>query len=337
MFRLFSILFLYSTFFLVSSIRPAWSQATSEQFDPELEEFLREQLKKLERWDIEKLLKTERDIDFQQKKRAILSSNPEELALLAEDEDSGVRFQVAANPYTPLDFQLRLAKDPVSYVKSGLAMGLSYDPLASIESSKVVESIAMQLARDSSPLVRLVLAENEKVPETALNTLANDPDFVIRHRLAQNLYVSQDALVILAQDHIQVVQAEALKHRNMPVVWLERKSEDPSAFIRLAVCQNVNIPLPVLEVLSGDSDPGVRLAVLEHEKTSLEILKQMVADDDLEIVKAVARHPNADRDLLVQLAYDKRDAEIRTSAQKRLEPLLRSEIREDILERWKSK
>ena len=337
MIRLLIIPLLYTIFFLGASSRPGWGQASGEKPEPEIEEYLREQLKKLERWDIEKLLKTERDIDLQQKKRAIVSSNPDELALLAEDEDSGVRFQVAANPYTPLDFQLRLASDPVPYVKSGLAMSLAYDPFASAESSKVVEAIALKLARDSSPLVRLILSENEKVPEVALNVLAGDPDFVIRQRLAQNLYVSQDALVILAQDSMQVVQAEALKHRNMAVIWLERKSEDPSAFIRLAVCQNVNIPLAVLDVLSGDSDPRVRRAVLEHEKTSLDILSQMVADADLEIVKAVARHPNADRDLLVQLAYDKRDAEIRTTAHKRLEPLLRSEIREDILERWKSK
>ena len=329
--------FLYSSLIPMFICWPAWPQTTGEQLEPEMEEFLREQLTKIERWNIDKLLKTERDIDLQQKKRAIFSSNPEELALLAEDEDSGVRFQVAANPNTPIDFQLLLAKDPVSYVKSGLAMSLAYDPLSSKETSKLVESIALKLARDESPLVRLALAENQKIPGVALDQLASDSDFVIRHRLAQNLYISQDALAILAEDNFQLVQAEALKHRNMPVVWLERKSEDPSAVIRLAVCKNVNVPLSILEVLAGDSDPLVRRAVLEHDKTSLNILRKLATDEDLDIVMAVAGHPNADRDLLVQLAYDKRDKEIRTMAQKRLAPLLRSEIREDILERYISK
>ena len=81
----------------------------------------------------------------------------------------------------------------------------------------------------------------------------------------------------------------------------------------------------------------MRRAVLEHDKTSLKILRKLAADEDLDIVMAVAGHPNADRDLLVQLAYDKRDREIRTMAQKRLASLLRSEIREDILERYISK
>ena len=315
-----------------------WAQSSStEQPQPELEELWREQLRKIDRWGVKQLLRTERNIDIQQKKRAITSTNPEELAHLGEDEDSGVRFHVAANPHTSLDILLRLASDSVPYVRSGVAMTLSFDPLGSGESQSIIEMIAQKLATDTVPLVRFSLVENQKLPPTVFDALAHDPDFIIRQRLDLNLYATQSALAILAQDSVQAVQVEALRHRNMPLVWLEKLSEDVSSQIRMAACQNINTPVAVLSRLSSDQDPMVRRAVADHVNTPLEILEKMARDNDMAVVVAVANHPKADRELLIQLAYDDRDPEIRLAAHKHLEPLLRSEIREDIMERWKTR
>ena len=76
-----------------------------------LEEELRHHLRKLDRWGIVQLLRTEQAVDEKQKLRAQTTSNPDELALLSEDEDSGVRFYVAANKNVPLDVQLQLVED----------------------------------------------------------------------------------------------------------------------------------------------------------------------------------------------------------------------------------
>jgi hypothetical protein len=72
-----------------------WAQPQGKRgAEPLIEEELRQHLRKLDRWGIVQLLRVEKAVDEKQKKRAKSTSNPEELALLAEDEDSGVRFYV---------------------------------------------------------------------------------------------------------------------------------------------------------------------------------------------------------------------------------------------------
>jgi hypothetical protein len=63
-------------------------------------------------------------------------------------------------------------------------------------------------------------------------------------------------------------------------------------------------------------------------------LEQLAQDPDPSVILAVAMHPGADRSLLTTLAYDDTHADVRVAAQGRLQPLLRREIRDDILERW---
>lgn len=304
---------------------------------PEFEENLRRHLRKLDRWGVIKLLRTEQDVDNQQIKRARSSAHPEELAMLAEDEDGGVRFYVAVNQHTPLDIHLRLANDPLPHVRGGVSLALIYDPLASKNIREFTEKIALNLARDPQPVVRYALASNKNLGPAVYAVLARDPDPAIRQKLAENLNAPQSALEIMAEDSVVAVKIQVLKHRNLPRNLLVQKSADPSPFIRLAICENINTPSTVLERLAGDEDPQVREEVAAHPVTSLEVLRKMVDDDDLQVVLAVTRHPKADRDLLFELANDPRDEVVRQTAKERLIPLLKSEIREDILERWENR
>ena len=100
----------------------------TEGVEPTVEQWLRGHLRKVEGWSISKLLETEQIIDREQKRRANNSTNPHELALLADDEDLGVRFYVAANPHTPLGSRMHLAADPDPTVRTGAAMALAWDP-----------------------------------------------------------------------------------------------------------------------------------------------------------------------------------------------------------------
>ena len=70
----------------------------TEGVAPSVEKWLRGHLRKLDGWGVSDLMRTEQSIDHEQKRRANTSTNPRELALLADDEDLGVRFFVAANP-----------------------------------------------------------------------------------------------------------------------------------------------------------------------------------------------------------------------------------------------
>lgn len=301
-----------------------------------LEDRLREGLRKLDGWDLMQLLRTEREIDEQQKQRARASTDPEELALLSEDEDVGVRFAVAANPHTGTEVLMRLAGDPAAAVRAGVAMGVTQDLLAPPQVQERIRQMARQLAADPQPLVRLALAGNPALEPETCDLVAQDADPVIRQKLAENPVVTEAVLRLLAGDSLAAVQRSALLHRSAPADVLEAWSTDPRPSVRLAVCQNPSTPPLVLEQLAQDPDAAVRRAVAAHPATPVQALRRLARDSQIDIVVEVARHPNADRDLLMDLSVDPRDASVRVAAQAGLVPLLRAEIREDVLERWES-
>ena len=327
---------IYLSIILASSNVVAEDEPVKRGAEPSIEEDLRRHLRKLDRWNVMQLLRVERDVDTKQKKRAQASSNPEELSILAEDEDNGVRFYVAANRHTPLDIQLLLAQDSEPIVRSGIALSLNFDPRATNFKKQLIERIGFRLASDPRPLVRLGLASNQNLPESVYGALAMDADPLIRRQLAENLKTPKAVLEVLVQDSIQAVVVTTLRHRNIPRVWLEQMSSDASPRVREAVCQNINTSLITLEQLAGDTDPGVRNAVAMHPTTSGDILQQLSTDLDPLVLLSVVQHAKAGRELLLRLSKFDQDVAIRQVARERLVPLLQGEIREDVLERWQS-
>ena len=75
-------------------------------------------------------------------------------------------------------------------------------------------------------------------------------------------------------------------------------------------------------------------AVAKHPKTRIAGLRTLANDPNIPIQVTVAQHPKAGKELLLALAGSEKDASVREVARERLEPLLRGEIREDVLERW---
>ncbi len=298
------------------------------------ESYLREALEKLDRWGLLKLLETERDVDAKQKLRARETTHPDELARLALDEDSGVRFYVAANRYTSLLTRADLAADPVALVRAGVAMSLELDPMAPPTDQQAAETIAVHLAADPQAIVRLALAANAKLTTATYEALAHDVDPLVRMKLAENPQASTAALARLAQDSVAAIQAQALRHPDVPPDLLRAASQSDEVEVRLAAAGNANTPMPALVQMARDASPDVREAVARHPATPLSVLRQLAADSTLAVACAVARHPHADRGLLMALAEDRRDSTLRQTAQDRLIPLLRGEIREDVLQRW---
>lgn len=327
---------LWGCFLLQLFNAPVYAQ-TTRNTSPTLEEELRQHLRKLDQWGVIRLLRTEKAVDEKQKKRAKATSNPEELALLAEDEDSGVRFYVAANRHVPLDVQLILAEDNEALVRSGVALSLAYDPLESNLLKTLKTRLALKLATDPQPIVRLSLVSNRTLPDEAYGQLARDADPVIRQKLAENIQLPREALTILAQDSLAVIRAAAAAHDNIDPVVLNQLGSDVSGIVREAAATNVNISFEMLDQLSSDPVLGVRLAVAQHPSTLLETLGRLANDPDLAIQQNVAKHPRAGRKLLLALSDFDRDVTVRQVARKRLEPVLREEIREDVLERWESR
>jgi hypothetical protein len=331
--------YLWKTLFILCSIELGlqnlvWGQeVVGERVETTIEEQLRQNLNKLERWGIKQLLYTERQVDQSQKERARISTNSEELALLAGDEDSGVRFYVAANRHTSIEILEILTDDPVDYVRTGVAHGLNYDPSAPDSIRSRVKKIATSLSSDPQVLVRLVLAANRAIAPDVFVQLSLDSDFLVREKLSSNPNINQEALINLAQDTVMTVQLTALIHKNLPPSILNEKSIDPLWQVRQAISLNPNVPSTVLNQLSKDEQVEVRRQVAEHHRTLGKTLKAMLNDKDTQVLQAIAQHPKADRDILAVLSLHQ-DKAVRTKAEKRLEPILRREIREDVLERW---
>ena len=311
----------------------------TEGVRPGEEETLRNHLRKLVPMGISQLMRTQQEVDREQKRRANTTSNPQELALLADDEDTGVRFQVAANRYSSLGTILALADDPEPTVRSGVALTLEYDALAPSAVRTIKESIAVRLSQDPQVLVRLALVKNGRIPVAVLDSLALDEDQVVRQKVAASTYASKTALATLAQDSVLAVQTTALANPNAPASWLRRHAADSKTAVVMAVCSNINTPGSVLDSLSVNKIPLIRASVASHKKTRLETLDRMAkskTEREEAVLLAIASHPQADRSLLTFLAYDDRSGPVRLLAQTRMKPLLRKEIREDILERWKN-
>ena len=327
----------------LSVAAPAEEAGTQERetegVRPEQERTLRYHLGKLNSWGVSQLMRTQQEVDREQKRRASTTSSPQELALLADDEDAGVRFYVAANRHTSLGTLLALTDDPEPTVRSAVALSLAHDPLASPAVRQVTETIAHRLAKDSQVLVRLALVSNGTIPEAVLDSLARDPDYVVRRKIAASRYASKSALTALVQDSVLVVLTAALANPNAPEAWLRHQAGHQRAEVVMAVCSNLNTPRSVLDSLSQNLIPDVRESVARHALTPSATLSRMARNEQEShepVLLAIAAHPRADRSLLTYLAYDPRSGPVRLEAQGRLKPLLRKEIREDILERWQA-
>ena len=59
-----------------------------------------------------------------------------------------MRFHVSANEHTSLDVLMILSRDPMPIVRSGVAISLNHDPLASPTVQSLVERIGQSLASD---------------------------------------------------------------------------------------------------------------------------------------------------------------------------------------------
>lgn len=320
-------------FLLACSVIGVWGQDRTDN-SSSIEKELRQHLKKLDRWGIAQLLYTEKVVDEKQKKRAQTTSNPDELALLAEDEDSGVRFYVASNRNVPLDVQLQLVEDREEIVRSGVALSLTYSLQDVPIQRQLKERIADRLADDEKPIVRMSLASNRALPEAIYEKLAVDPDPIIRQKLAQNVRATRTALTGLARDSLAIVRSSAAAHDHLPAFLLEELGRDVDPIVRAAVAGNVNTPAAILDSLASDVDAAVRMAVSQHPHTRETSLALLAEDADVTIQLSVAQHPQAGKELLFALSAAERDSGVQEMARKRLEPILRSEIREDVLERW---
>src|SRR3990167_6954 len=117
------------------------------------------------------------------------STSPEALTLLAQDQDADVRYYVAQNTSTPAEVLTLLAQDQGADVRYSVAQNTSTPP----------EALAL-LAQDQYADVRYGVANNTSTSPEVLTLLAQDQDADVRYYVAQNTSTPAEALTMLARD-----------------------------------------------------------------------------------------------------------------------------------------
>src|SRR3990167_5950907 len=111
------------------------------------------------------------------------STSPEALTLLAQDQDADVRYYVAQNTSTPAEVLTLLAQDQGADVRYSVAQNTSTPP----------EALAL-LAQDQYADVRYGVANNTSTSPEVLTLLAQDQDADVRYYVAQNTSTPAEAL-----------------------------------------------------------------------------------------------------------------------------------------------
>ena len=191
----------------------------------------------------------------------------EVLAVLAQNKDEYVRWQVATNVNTTAD-------------------------------------TLTSLVRDTHEYVRWQVATNVNTPVTTLIDLIGDKNLYVRIEIANSLKIPEDFLVIMAKDESEKVRGAVAKNPNIPVSTLIDLSKDVNKYVRYAVTQNPKTPEFVLKSLAKDLDLNVRQGVVKNPKTPDSVITDFIADKDANIRRSVALHTGTSTANLTTLAGD---------------------------------
>lgn len=286
-----------------------------------------------------RLLKQAEDLNKEQKERAKRTINPRVLNRLAADEDSGVRFYVAFNPWTPVPALLGLARDANETVRWAAAMNtrllFRIDPKFedNLASNSISEDLRKAFGTSGAPLEpstaiqaeepgsRWVLTTGDReyvvrrvdgnlnvyhrrLPVQMLFELANDYVEIVRMGLASNPNTPPDVLRRLAADVSRSVKQKVAGNPNTEPVILGILARDPDRDVRLEVAQNPHTSLRVMEDFSVESDEAFRVAVAGNRGTSPSILLGLIFDTSIPVRRAIAAHPSMPSPGLIRLSED---------------------------------
>ncbi|HEX6357831.1 hypothetical protein [Actinophytocola sp.] len=224
---------------------------------------------------------------------------------LAEDPDPTVRRRVARNPVTPLPLLLRLAEDPVWFVREDVMLhpALPDDVRARVESTVKAQryhlaswllqaraSLAERLRHVDSPFVyfRRAVAHSTDLPQDAIDRLATDEDFRVRLALArQNKTVPGEMLAALIPELGKAKWALA-KH---PALHADPFATSADSQLRIFAALNPRLAPRTALLLTTDSNPAVRRKAAANPALPLDAVLKLLEDNDDEVVTAAASNP----------------------------------------------
>ena len=287
-----------------------------------------------------RLLKQSDELNEEQQERAQRAHNPRILMRLALDENPGVLFRVAFNPYTPSETLLNLSSDPNPTVRWGVARNdrflfeIDISFIADLDKAGNLVELSRAFGRHGITLGqngeltadipgrqwslkdgfhnfeikrrRLGLfVYSKQIPREALDGLSKDYSEVVRVGLASNPNMTPEILRALLGDVSPTVRKYIGTNENTDETSLEILAKDPERDVRLSVAGNPSTALHVLERLAVDLDEAIRIEVGKNASASPALLLGMIFDDNVEVRTAAGAHRSMPSPGLIKLARDK--------------------------------
>jgi hypothetical protein len=257
---------------------------------------------------------------------------PEDLIeTLVRDGSGEVRERMACSGDLPIKYFEELSRDESSEVRSSLANSSLWSRVQSPEIEEQKMKIALELARDADPNVRMVIARQPFEHKEIFKILSEDPDPNVRETLVENSWVDAETEKKLARDPTFLVKSGFLTLYKIPSYVGEILVKDESLELRVKLAeklQKLEVPEKrvlakdnnqlvrekvaftsvyednVWDILADDPSPNVRSIIAVEEGLPQEYIKKFIRDESAYVRKAVAGQGFLSQESIRVLARD---------------------------------
>jgi hypothetical protein len=222
---------------------------------------------------------------------------PDLVAVLGQDPEHDVRWQVALRPDLTEDARSRIPVDldPKAY----------HRPLSWVLDQQHDAEAMRRCAGSSHLLVRRSAACATDLPPDVVEVLAHDQDFVVRLFLAENCaQAPAEVLLEMWQSWNGTSAARMVEHPNFPRQGALRYADHPDPAMRRLSLDDPEATAELVEQFSRDADSGVRRRALRDERLSAASVIRLLDDPDCGIRDAAAGDPRLPAHVLATALLD---------------------------------
>jgi len=224
---------------------------------------------------------------------------PDLVAVLAEDTDDDVRFQVSVRP--------ELSEEQRGSVRFDLNDGRGGHALPWVVALHRDPEAMRRCAASEHPLLRRSVARARRLPPDVVDILARDEDRVVRLFLAESCDdAPADMLLGVWQWWTGSFSypGRPRNHPNFPRHGLLRHADDPDPRMRQLALDDPESTAELVELFSRDTEDEVRLRAATDPRLSAASAVRLLDDPQPSVRSAAVMHPRLPAGVLVRLLLD---------------------------------
>lgn len=230
--------------------------------------------------------------------------NPDLVAVLAQDSDESVRFQISTRP--------DLTEEQRALIDFPFDPEIHYHPLAWVTAQHEDAAAMRRLAASSHPLVRRSVARARHLPPDVVERLARDEDRVVQLFLAESCDdAPTDMLLRVWQwwTGSLTTPDRPHGHPNFPRHDLLRYGDDPNPRLRRLALDDPGSTPELVERFSRDDNAEVRHRAATDPRLTPASAVRLLDDPHDRIRRAASKHPALPARVVVRLLRDPDTAE----------------------------